>query len=154
MQYFGWSPPVRQLPRPPVPFYNPLVTVPNAPITIDIIDTFMFHFFFQFRSKVEVLTVLFPFCQLYSVVSWDSRVLWFTGIAKSKQEWFKPCKSLQNKIGVWLNKIRWSKFEVRVFLFPLLFSMQKITVFQTIYAYGKERVECILIPRALPQSGT
>ena len=36
--------------RPPTskssnPFSNPLVTVPNAPITIDIIITFMFHIF-------------------------------------------------------------------------------------------------------------
>ena len=28
------------------PFNNPLVTVPNAPIMIGIIVTFMFHFFF------------------------------------------------------------------------------------------------------------
>ena len=46
--------------RPPTswssrPFNNPLVTVPKAPITIGIIVTFMFHSFFQFSSKVEVL---------------------------------------------------------------------------------------------------
>ena len=45
MLSFGWSPLVRQLPSPPVPFSNPLVTVPNAPITIGIIVTFMFHSF-------------------------------------------------------------------------------------------------------------
>ena len=66
--------------RPPTsksssPFNNPLVTVPNAPITIGIIVTFMFHsFFFQFSSKVEVLIHLFTFFQFYSVVSWDSKV--------------------------------------------------------------------------------
>ena len=42
-------------------FSNPLVTVPNAPITIGIIVTFMFHSFFQFPSKVEVLILLFTF---------------------------------------------------------------------------------------------
>ena len=41
------------------PFNNPLVTVPKAPITIGIIVTFMFHSFFQFSSKVEVLISLF-----------------------------------------------------------------------------------------------
>ena len=40
------------------PFNNLLVTVPKAPITIGISVTFMFHSFFQFRSKVEVLIIL------------------------------------------------------------------------------------------------
>ena len=65
--------------RPPTskssrPFSNPLVTVPNAPITIGIIVTFMFHSFFQFSSKVQVLILLFTFFLFYSVVSWDSKV--------------------------------------------------------------------------------
>ena len=52
--------------RPPTPkssspFSNSLVTVPNAPITIGIIVTCMFHSFFQFSSKVEVLILLFRF---------------------------------------------------------------------------------------------
>ena len=65
--------------RPPIskssrPFNNPLVTVPKAPITIGIIVTFMFHSFFQFSSKVEVLISLFTLFQFYSVVSRDSKV--------------------------------------------------------------------------------
>ena len=49
--------------RPPTsksssPFSNPLVTVPNAPITIGIIVTSMFHSFFQFPSKVKVLIII------------------------------------------------------------------------------------------------
>ena len=56
------------------PFNNPLVTVPNAPITIVTIVTFMFHSFFQFSSKVEVLILLFTFLQIYSVVRRDSKV--------------------------------------------------------------------------------
>ena len=68
--------------RPPIsksssPFSNPLVTVPNAPITIGIIVTCMFHSFFQFPSKVEVLIPLFTFFQFYSVVNWDSKVDYF-----------------------------------------------------------------------------
>ena len=65
--------------RPPTsksssPFSNPLVIVPNASITIDIIVNFMFHSFFQFPNKVEVLILLFTFFQFYSVVSRDSKV--------------------------------------------------------------------------------
>ena len=56
------------------PFNNPLVTVLKAPITIGIIVTFMFHSFFQFSSKVEVLILLFSFFQFYSMVSRDSKV--------------------------------------------------------------------------------
>ena len=56
------------------PFNNPLVNVPKAPITIGTIVTFMFLSFFQFSSKVEVLILLFTFLQIYSVVSWDSKV--------------------------------------------------------------------------------
>ena len=68
--------------RPPTskssnPFSNPLVTVPNAPITIGIIVTCMFHSFFSIPSKVEVLILLFTFFQFYSVVSRDSKVDYF-----------------------------------------------------------------------------
>ena len=59
------------------PFSNPLVTVPNAPITIGIIVTYMLHSFFKFPSKVKVLILLFTFFQFYSVVSRDSRVDYF-----------------------------------------------------------------------------
>ena len=59
-------------------FGNPLVTVPNAPITIGIIVTYIFHSFFRFPSKVDVLILLFTFFQLYFVVSWDSKVNYFT----------------------------------------------------------------------------
>ena len=51
----------------------------KAPITIGIIFTFMFHSFFQFSSKVEVLIRLFNFFQFYSVVSRDSKVDNFAG---------------------------------------------------------------------------
>ena len=56
------------------PFNNPLVTIPNTPITIGMIVTFMFHSLFQFPCKVEVLILLFTFFQFYSVVSRDSKV--------------------------------------------------------------------------------
>ena len=64
--------------RPPIsksssPFSNPLVTIPNTPITNGKIVTCIFHsFFFLFPSKVEVLILLFAFFQFYSVVSRDS----------------------------------------------------------------------------------
>ena len=56
------------------PFNNLLVTVPNTPITIGTIVTFMFHSFFYFSSKVEKLILLFTFLQIYSVVRQDSKV--------------------------------------------------------------------------------
>ena len=55
-------------------FNNPLVTVPKAPITIDIIATIMFHRFFQFPSNVQVLILLFTFFHFYSVVSRYNKV--------------------------------------------------------------------------------
>ena len=58
----------------PKPFNNPLVTIPKGPIIIGIIVTFMFHSFFQFPSKVEVLILLFTFFQFYSEVSRGSKV--------------------------------------------------------------------------------
>ena len=57
-----------------MPFNNPLVSVPKAPITIGIIVTFMFHSIFQFSSKVEVLILLFTFFQFYPLVSRDTKV--------------------------------------------------------------------------------
>ena len=63
--------------KPSRPFSNPLLTVPKAPITIGIIVTFMFHSFFQFSSKVVILTSLFTFIQFYSVVSRNSKVDYF-----------------------------------------------------------------------------
>ena len=56
------------------PFNDPLITIPNAPITIGIIVTFIFHIFFQFPCKVEVLILLFTFFQFYFVVNRDSKV--------------------------------------------------------------------------------
>ena len=61
--------------RPPTfksssPFSNPLVTVPNAPITIGIIVTCMFQSFFNSLARSRYLS----FFQFYSVVSRDSKV--------------------------------------------------------------------------------
>ena len=65
--------------RPPTsksssPLSNPIVTFPKAPIRTGIIFSGIFHSFFQFPSKVEVLILLFTFFQFYSVVSWDRKV--------------------------------------------------------------------------------
>ena len=43
--------------------------MPNAPITIGIIVTFLFYSFFYLPSKVAVLFLLFTFFQFYTVVS-------------------------------------------------------------------------------------
>ena len=60
--------------RPPTsksssPLTNPLVTVANALITIGIIVTFMFHSFYQFPNKVEVLILLFTLFQFLSEIA-------------------------------------------------------------------------------------
>ena len=70
--------PTRLISKSSSPFKNLLVSVPKAPITIGIIVTFMFHSFFLFPSKVEVLILLFTFLQFYSVVSWASKAYNFT----------------------------------------------------------------------------
>ena len=65
--------------RPPTskssrPFNNPLVIVPNAPITIGTIDTFMFHSFFNSLARSRYL----------SFFSLSFRfILWSAGTAKS-----------------------------------------------------------------------
>ena len=64
--------------RPPTtmstsPFSNPLVTVPNAPITIGIIVTFMFHIFFKSLARLRYLSF---FSHSFSFI------LWSTGTAK------------------------------------------------------------------------
>ena len=65
--------------RPPTsksssPFSNPLVTVPNAPITIGIIVTCMFHSFFNSLARSKYLSF---FSHSFSFI------LWSTGTAKS-----------------------------------------------------------------------
>ena len=68
--------------RPPTskssrPFNNPLVTVPKAPITIGIIVTFMFHSFFLFPNKVEVLYYYYYHYSLF--------FFWNLSVSKSPQ---------------------------------------------------------------------
>ena len=65
-------PPTSKSPR---PFYNPLVTVPKAPITIGIIVNFMFHSFFNSLVRSRYLSL---FSHSFSFI------LWFAGTAKSK----------------------------------------------------------------------
>ena len=65
--------------RPPTsksssPFSNPLVTVPNAPITNSIIVTSMFHSFFNSLARSRYLSL---FSHSFSFI------LWSAGTAKS-----------------------------------------------------------------------
>ena len=55
------------------PFSNPLVTVPNAPITIGIIVTCMFHSFFNSLARLRYLS-FFAHSFSFIVVSRDSKV--------------------------------------------------------------------------------
>ena len=60
--------------RPPTsksscPFRNPFVTVPNAPITIGIIVTCMFHSFFNSLAKSMYLSF---FSHYFSLILWSA----------------------------------------------------------------------------------
>ena len=91
--------------RPPAskfssPFSNPLVTVPNAPITIGIIVTCMFHGFFSSLARSRYLSLFsHSFCF----------ILWSAGTAKSTilQVLFFFCLFIINKSGL-LAGIKWS----------------------------------------------
>ena len=50
---------------------NPLVTVPNAPVTIGIIVTFMFHSFFNSRARSRYLSF---FTHSFSFILWSAGV--------------------------------------------------------------------------------
>ena len=66
------------------PFNSPLVTVPNAPITIDIIITFMFHSFLK------------NFLARSSIIIWE---FFSPALAESflqEFEWLQAPSSLQN----------------------------------------------------------
>ena len=52
------------------PFSNPLVTVPNAPITIGIIVTCMFHSFFNSLARSRYLSF---FSHSFSFILWWAR---------------------------------------------------------------------------------
>ena len=56
------------------PFYDPLVTLPKAPITVSIIVIFMFHSFFNSLKRSRYLSFF-----SYSF----SFILWSVGTAKS-----------------------------------------------------------------------
>ena len=51
------------------PFSEPLVTVPNAPITIGIIVTCMFHSFFSYRARSRYLSL---FSHSFSFILWSA----------------------------------------------------------------------------------
>ena len=60
------------------PLNNPLVIVPNEPITIGTIVTFMFHSFFNSLARSRYLSFFFfTFLQIYSVVRRDNKVYSF-----------------------------------------------------------------------------
>ena len=91
--------------RPPTsksssPLSNPLVTVPNAPITIGIIVTCMFHSFFNSQARSRYLSF---FSESFSFI------LWSAGTAKSTilQVLFFFFLLIIIKSGL-LAEIRWS----------------------------------------------
>ena len=78
--------------RPPTsksssPFSNPLVTVPNAPVTMGIIITFMFHSFFNSLSRSRYSSF---FSHSSSFILWAARTAKSTILQKLLFEFFTP----------------------------------------------------------------
>ena len=80
------------------PFNNPLVTVPNAPITICKIVTFMFHSFFNSLARSRYLSF---FSLSFSFI------LWSAGTAKSTILYVLFLLLIIVRSGL-LDEIRWS----------------------------------------------
>ena len=53
------------------PFSNPLVTVPNAPITIGVIVTYMFHSFFNSLARSRYLSF---FSHSFNFILWSAEI--------------------------------------------------------------------------------
>ena len=93
------------------PFNHPLVTVPKAPITIGIIVTLMFHSFFQFPSKVEVLILLFTFFEFYSLDKRYNKVHNFAS-SLSFVDYYKVCSSDRDQAIRLYAKVSWELVRV------------------------------------------
>ena len=116
-------------------FINLSVTVPRAPITFGINVSLMFHSFFQFTSKFQLLIPLFNFFQFYSVVSRDSKVhnsgssLFFLLLiiirsGRLAEIWRSICMRKSRRVsafGLWLNHVLWWAH------FSFLHNSQRIT---------------------------
>ena len=63
-----------------IPFNNPLVTVPKAPITIDINVTFKFHSFFNSLARSRYLSF---FSLSFSFILWSAGTAKFHNFARS-----------------------------------------------------------------------
>ena len=85
--------------RPPIFNSSSSLTVPSAPITIGIIVTFMFNYFFCFLARSRYLSLFFStFIKFYSVISRKGKVYCSAG-----------CLFLSTIIrSGCLDKIRWS----------------------------------------------
>ena len=87
------------------PFNNPSVTVPRAPITININVTFMFHSFFNSRARSQYLFSLSFNFTLWSSGTSKSTILWVLFLFFS---FFFFLLLLSIKISCRLAEIRWS----------------------------------------------
>ena len=110
--------------RPPTfksswPFNNPLVMVPNAPITIGTIVTFMFHNFFNSLARSRIL----------SFFSLSFRfILWSAGTANStilQILFFLLIIIRSGLLAVCMLKSLWSLYDIIIFSF-VGFSHQQV----------------------------
>ena len=118
------------------PFSNPLVIVPNAPTIIGRILTCMFHSFFQFPSKVEVLILLFTFFQFNSVINRDSKVLNFANSL------FCCCCWLLLGLVFWLRLGDLCVCQSPIGVYVCYFLGRILGCEYTIYLYGQIWISC------------
>ena len=89
------------------PFYNFLVTVPKAPITIGMIVTFTSHIFFQLTSKIQGHILFFTFFQFYSVVNNFENSLFFKLLlGLCFLLWFGDTPLCQSPTGVYVGNFQ------------------------------------------------
>ena len=105
--------------RPPTskssrPFNYPLVTVPNAPITIGTIVTFMFHSFFNSLARSRYLS-FFSFSFRF--------ILWSAGTANYHfyYYYYTPVRVFQTRVSGWFLKV--VRVTTSLLKFPGLFSV-------------------------------
>ena len=67
-----------------IPFYNPLVIVPKAPITIGTIGIFVFHSFFNSQARSRYLSF---FSHSFRFILWSAGTILSNHLCFSYQRW-------------------------------------------------------------------
>ena len=128
------------------PFSNPLVSVPNAPITIGIIVTFIFHSFFNSLARPRYLSF---FSHSFSFILWYSKVdnfassLFFCWLLSGLLFWPRlgdPCVwlfySLESFSHWWFSTVltlNWIVLYRTVFDIETVLTVNRIVLYKTVF---------------------